>query len=39
MGEEIKEGGISFKFSKFPLSQIAVLIATQHCSTEQTEPP
>lgn len=38
MGKEIKEGGISFKFSKFLLFQIAVLITTQHCSIKQMEP-
>jgi len=39
MDEEIKQGGVSFKFSKFPLFQPAVLIAKQHCSIKQMEPP
>lgn len=39
MDEEIKEGGISFKFSKFPLFQTAVLITEQHRSIKQMESP
>lgn len=39
MDEEIKEGGTSFKFNKFPLFQTAVLFTKQHHSTKQMEPP
>lgn len=39
MDEEIKEGGISFNFSKLPLFQAAVLITKQHRSIKQMEPP